>query len=281
MKTAAVILNHNLPHYTDMLYESLKPYERGDYDLMVFDNGSTDSGKSKYTTYGLDRNVYFGGGFNAAMQMMLEDEQYDSLLFLNNDLTIHNTKNFVNILRQSMFKSYIVEHLADGVLIKQTSVVEKNPEPVFDIVSPTFFNDGETDRQGGCHWKTMKNHGMQWPNDVREVPFIDFQCPLISKRLLKEVGEVDSSLVYGWGIDAYFAIVCQQKNWKMGVTDCLSVLHHNSLTVKRGVAGITMQQYCQLAERGQLEFFTKKNLIKEFAEVRDRGSKYEYQYPST
>ena len=49
----------------------------------------------------------------------------------------------------------------------------------------------------------------------------------------------------------------------MGVLDHVCVLHHNSLTVKRGVAGINIQQYCQLADQGQAEFFTKKNLIKE------------------
>ena len=67
-KTAAFILNHNLPDYTDMLYESLKPYERTDYDLFVIDNASSIEGKSKHTSFELEENVYFGGGLNAAMQ---------------------------------------------------------------------------------------------------------------------------------------------------------------------------------------------------------------------
>ena len=74
-KTAAIILNHNLPDYTDMLFDSLKPYEREDYDLMVFDNGSTPEGTSKHTTHKHDENLYFGGGLNAAMQLVLEDDQ--------------------------------------------------------------------------------------------------------------------------------------------------------------------------------------------------------------
>jgi len=244
MKTAAVILNHNLPDYTDMLYESLKPYERKDYELMVFDNGSNDAGRSKYTTHRIEQNVFFGGGFNAAMQMVIESDEYDSLLFLNNDLTVH-PYNFVSVLRCEMYTGC-------------------------DVVSPTFYN---IEPLGQCHWKTMHNWGA---TEVRRVPFIDFQCPLISKRLLEEVGEIDPSLLYGWGIDAYFAIVCRQKGWDMGVIDRLCVLHHNSLTVKRGVAGINVQQYCQLAERGQAEFFTKKNLVKEFHEIRNQGSNYVY-----
>ena len=123
---------------------------------------------------------------------------------------------------------------------------------------------------------SLEDHAQLGATEVRRVPFIDFQCPLISKRLLEEVGEIDPSLLYGWGIDAYFAIVCRQKGWDMGVIDRLCVLHHNSLTVKRGVAGINVQQYCQLAERGQAEFFTKKNLVKEFHEIRNQGSNYVY-----
>jgi hypothetical protein len=105
-KTAAIILNHNLPDYTDLLYESLKPYERDDYDLMVFDNGSTPEGRSKYTTYASETNGYFGGGFNAAMEIVLADEKYDSMLFLNNDLTVFGM-NFVKSLRESMFHKSI------------------------------------------------------------------------------------------------------------------------------------------------------------------------------
>ena len=51
MKTLAVIYNHNLPGMTDNLWEALKPYERDDYDLILIDNGSSDGGKSKYTTH--------------------------------------------------------------------------------------------------------------------------------------------------------------------------------------------------------------------------------------
>jgi GT2 family glycosyltransferase len=254
-RTAAVILNHNLPDYTDMLYESLKPYERDDYDLMVFDNGSSVEGKSKYTSYGTDQNIFFGGGFNAAMQMVLEDDRYDSLLFLNNDLTVH-PYNFVSVLREEMFTDHYYFDLplqgVDG----------------FDIVSPCFYN---VEAMGQCHWKTMHCWGNK---ETRIVPFIDFQCPLISKRLLKEVKEINPLLQFGWGIDCMFAIKCKELGWKMGVVDRLSVLHHNSLTVKKGVAGINMQEYCQQAEQGQRKFFAKEGLIDEFNSVRQLGEKY-------
>lgn len=258
MKTAAIILNHNLPDYTDMLYESLKPYERQDYDLFILDNGSSKEGMSKYTSFKLDENVYFGGGFNAAMQFVLEDPQYDSLLFLNNDLTVH-PYNFVKVLREVMF---IQDPMVDEPSISGPD------SPYFDVVSATFYN---VEPKGQCHWKSMLGYGQR---NTREVPFIDFQCPLLSRRVLQEVGSIDPSLVIGWGIDTYFAIICKKKGWKMGVTDRLSMLHHNSLTVKKGVAGLTMEEYCRKAESGQAEFFNKVGLVKEFHEIRAAGEAY-------
>jgi len=252
-KTAAIILNHNLPEWTDRLYKSLKPYERDDYELLVFDNGSKPENVSENTSFRSEENLYFGGGFHAGMQVVLEDEQYDSMLFLNNDLTVFGY-NFVKTLRETML------NLGGGAY-----------DPInFDVVSPCFYN---VEPDGQCHWKTMHNWGATFP---RPVSFIDFQCPLISKRLLKEVDLIDSDLMYGWGVDAYLAIICKQKGWNMAVLDYVSVLHHNSLTVKLGVANLNMADYCKNAEIGQYNFFSKNNLMKEFHEVRNAGAHYSF-----
>ena len=101
MKTLAVILNHNLPDDTNKLYESLKPFEGDEYDLVVVENGCEEDGKSKYSTFTLDKNVYFGGGINVMFQYIIDNKEYDSLLFLNNDLIIHGY-NFVKSLRHEM-----------------------------------------------------------------------------------------------------------------------------------------------------------------------------------
>jgi GT2 family glycosyltransferase len=244
MKTAAFILNCNLPDYTDMLYESLKPYERTDYDLFVIDNGSSKEGKSKHTSLELEENVYFGGGFNAAMQYTLENKQYDSMMFLNNDLTVH-PYNFVRALREEMLSGY-------------------------DIVSPSFYNV-EPNKQ--CFWKSMHSWSA---TEIRLVDYIDFQCPLISRRLLEEVKEISPDLKYGWGICFYFALLAKQKNWKLGMVDRCCVLHHNSLTVKKGVAGIDIPTYCRLAEEGQYNFFQKNNLLQDYTQLRTKAQNYEY-----
>ena len=244
MKTCVFILNHNLPDYTDMLYESLKPYEKNDYDLFVIDNGSSKEGKSKHTSLELEENVYFGGGFNAAMQYTLESKEYDSMMFLNNDLTVH-PYNFVKALREEMLSGY-------------------------DIVSPSFYNI-EPNKQ--CHWKSMHSWSAK---DTRPVDYIDFQCPLISRRLLEEVKEIDGNLMYGWGVCFYFALLAKQKGWKLGMVDRCCMLHHNSLTVKMGVAGIDIPTYCRIAEEGQYKFFQKNNLLQDYTQLRAKAQNYEY-----
>jgi GT2 family glycosyltransferase len=251
-KTAAFILNHNLPDYTDMLYESLAPYKRQDYDLFVIDNGSSNEGKSKHTSFELGENVYFGGGFNAAMQYTLENKEYDSMLFLNNDLTVH-PYNFVKSLRDEMFEEVI-----------------RLKKEKYDIVSPSFYN---IEPKGQCHWKSMHS----WSSKgVREVDYIDFQCPLISRRLLERVKEIDSDLMYGWGVCFYFALIARNYGWRLGMVDRCCVLHHNSLTVKKGVAGLDIPTYCRRAEEGQYKFFQKKHLWNDYINLRKKVETYEY-----
>lgn len=256
-KTAAIILNHNMPDYTDMLYESLKPYERYDYDLFVLDNASKPEGKSKYTSFELEQNVYFGGGLNASMQFVKENPKYDSLLFLSNDLTIHGYE-FVRTLRDEMF-----EEIFMGKYGAQ--------EVKYDIVSPTFYNI-EANQQ--CHWKCMHS---RCSSEIRQVPYSDFQCPLISRRLIEAVGEIDSDLIWGWGPDWLFALTAKKLGYKIGVVDRCCVLHHNSLTVKRGVAGIDIPTYCRNAEAGMYKFFQKTGLYNEYMNLRNETQQYEYK----
>ena len=79
-KSLVAILHYNSTQYTDTLYEMLKPYERDDYDLVVIDNGSDLQKTSKYTTFRLEENVYYGGGLDVTMNYFIENIQYDSMI---------------------------------------------------------------------------------------------------------------------------------------------------------------------------------------------------------
>ena len=102
MKTLVVILQYNTHELTDSLYQTLKPYEEDVYDLVIIDNGSDKEKISQYATYALEENGYYGGGLNAALGLIMESPQYDSIMVLNNDILCHG-KDYVKTLRQEMF----------------------------------------------------------------------------------------------------------------------------------------------------------------------------------
>jgi GT2 family glycosyltransferase len=245
MKTLAVILHYNTPEMTDRLYEQLKPYERDDYELVVLDNGSPESGRSKYTNYRCGENVYFGGGLNLAMNIVLESSQYDSLLFLNSDLIVHGYR-FVKTLRNEMFSGG------------------------YKIISPSVIQP----ERSQCYWVMMHNWNS---NKVRDVPWIDFQCPLIHRDLIEEIHQFDEDLIFGWGNDVYSGVICKEKGWKMGIVDYCPVIHLSNETVRQNQDNPIIRNYNQYAEQGMIKFFKKIDKIDIFIELRNSAENYKYE----
>lgn len=243
-KTLALILNHNTPELTDVLYENLKHHQNEQYDLAILDNGSSDIGTSKYTSYKIQENVYYGGGLNAAMAIMLNDELYDSLLFLNSDLIIHGY-NFVKTLRREMFNGD------------------------YKIVSPAIIQP-ETEQ---CFWKNIHNWGS---NKIRDVSWVDFQSPLIHIDLIKKINQFDDDLIFGWGNDVYAGMVCNDNNWKIGVVDYCTIVHLNSYTIKKHADDPIIKNYNRYAESNMFSFFKKINRFDEFIKMRDDARNYSY-----
>jgi GT2 family glycosyltransferase len=231
MKTLVLILNHNLPEYTNFLYDELKMHQDDSYDVFVFDNGSNDEGKPKKIHLATDENCYFGGALNLMFDFMLNTDEYDSLLFLNNDLLVHGY-NFVKTLRKEMF------------------------EQDYTILSPAILQV----RLEQDMWKQMHNYGTQ---NVRPVQWVDFMSPLINRRLIEEIKQFDSKLIYGWGIDIYCGVICEQKGWKVGIVDYLTAVHLVAKTTKEGKSNLTLDEYCRLAQNGMDEFFSLNNLTQQ------------------
>tara|TARA_A100001515_G_scaffold5838_1_gene5109 strand:- start:1802 stop:2539 length:738 start_codon:yes stop_codon:yes gene_type:complete len=243
-KTLAVIYNHNLPQMTDKLWEELKPYERDDYDLILIDNGSTDEGKSKYTTHETGQNTYFGGALNIALDFFTMSGTYDSLLSLNNDLVLQGN-NFVKTLREEMFNND------------------------FKIVSPSVL---QVENQ--CKWKYMHC----WNSDkIREVKWVDFQSPLIHKDFIEKYPQFPDDLIYGWGQDVLSGILCEQNDWKVGVVDRCPLIHHSAHTYKSGKSDLDLQTYCQNAEQGMFGYMQSQGLMEKFMEFRELSSRYTYE----
>ena len=244
LKTLAVIYNHNLPEMTDKLWEELKPYERDDYDLILIDNGSTDEGKSKYTTHETGQNTYFGVALNIALDFFTMSGTYDSLLSLNNDLVLQGD-NFVKTLREEMFNND------------------------FKIVSPCVL---QVENQ--CKWKYMHC----WNSDtIREVKWVDFQAPLIHKDFIEKYPQFPDELVYGWGQDVLSGILCEQNDWKVGVVDRCPLIHHSAHTYKSGKSDLDLQTYCQNAEQGMFGYMKSNELMETFLKFRELSAGYTYE----
>jgi len=244
MKTLVVIYNHNMPDLTDQLFESLKPYENGLYDTIIIDNGSKEDGKSKYTTYETSENCYFGGALNLAMQLFKDNEQYDSMLSLNNDIILHGF-NFVSELRKAMF------------------------EHDYTILSPCVLQP----EKGQCHWKSMLNWGA---TEVRDVKWVDFQAPMIHRRYLDAMPQFPHELIYGWGQDILSGIVCDEYNWKVGVLDWLPIIHFSAFTYRSEKSDLKVSEYAQKAELNMFKYFQANNLISKVAEFRNASENYKY-----
>ena len=245
-KTLAVILNHNRKDYTDRLYRSLKPYEQpGNYDLIVFDNGSTDEKEvSEFTTFRSEENTYYGGGLNIIFSVMLENPQYDSLLVFNNDVIVHPYR-FVKTLREKLFSEN------------------------YHILSPSVLQPEE----GQCFWPQMHN----WASTTtRDVKWVDFMCPIIKREVVETIQQYGEDLLYGWGQDVYSGIVCEQNNWKIGVLDVLTVIHLSAQTYKDAKSDINHSEYSNRATQGMYEFFSKTNLLHKMQEFRSWGMNYKY-----
>ncbi len=246
-KTLAVILNHNRKEYTDRLFKSLKPYETsGNYDLIVFDNGSTQPEEiSEYTTFRSEENTYYGGGLNIIFSVMLENPQYDSLMVFNNDVILHPYK-FIETFRNRLF------------------------EEDYHILSPSVLQPEE----GQCFWPQMHNWGS---TTIRQVKWVDFMSPMIRRELIEVINQYGEELLYGWGQDVYSGIVCEQNKWKVGVLDFLTVIHMSAQTYKDLKSNINHSEYSNRATQGMHQFFHRVNLLNKLQEFRSWGMNYEYK----
>ena len=244
-KTLVVIYNHNMPDLTDQLFESLKPYENGLYDTVIIDNGSKSEGKSKYTTFETESNCYFGGALNLAMELFKDNDQYDSMISLNNDIILHGF-NYVKEMRKVMF------------------------EQDYTILSPCVLQP----EKGQCHWKSMLNWGA---TQVRDVKWVDFQAPMIHRRYLDVMPQFPNELMYGWGQDILSGIVCDENNWKVGVLDWLPIIHFSAFTYRSEKSDLKVSEYSQKAEGNMFKYFQDNNLIPKVAEFRNASENYKYE----
>lgn len=235
-------LNHNLPELTDNLINQLNkdPYFKN-CELMVIDNGSKES-LAKSTTHSLDTNIFFGGGINVVLDYFLSTS-HEYLYFLNNDLIFHGLSFLTTSIKEAKY--------CDAA-----------------VYSPAIINASIEQ----CHWKQMWN----WGNGLREVKWIDFQCPLIRRDVLELIKQYPSELIYGWGIDLYTGCITEKNNLKTIVSDNNTICHLNSQTFKQNKIDIGISEFCKNAELNMHNYFTKSDMNSLYFDLREYGETYNY-----
>ena len=216
---------------------------------MVVDNGSKES-LAQSTTHQLEENVFFGGGVNVIIDYFLETN-HDYLYILNNDLIFHGPSFLTTSLNEA----------------KHTDAA---------VYSPSIINASVEQ----CHWKQM----WHWGKGLREVKWIDFQCPLIRRDILEEIKQYPSELIYGWGLDFYTGCITEEKKSKLDqiqktryktiVSDNHTICHLNSQTFKQDKINIGVSEFCQRAELGMNNYFMNSDYQQTYKELRNYGENY-------
>lgn len=235
-------LNYNQPELTDNLVNQLK---RGNdlskHELMILDNGSTNQ-LAQSTTHQLKDNLFFGGGLNVVMEHFLSTDHEYFVLF-NNDLIFHGPRLLDNMIREMR-------------------------ENDLALYSPAITNTGADQ----CFWRQMWNWGT---GTVRQVPFIDFMCPVFRRDLAEYIIKFPDELFLGWGPDFYSGILAEEAGFKVGVTDNITLSHLVSQTFKTGAIELKESDFCAQADGNMHNFFLNSKYKDKFAEFRQLGSTYE------
>ena len=219
-KTLYIILNHNAAQISTIYYEEMKYYQEQDnFDLLLIDNGSKGPEKSIHTTHSFKKNVYFNGAIQWAFKYMLDHSEYEYLVFSNNDIFLHGYRFVENMV----------------------TLAEENN---FTMIAPA----GIEGNAGQNFWPIMH---CWYKKEPRVVPWIDFICPFINRRLIEEIQQFPSWWrTPSYGFDDYCSITCNRKGWKIGVSDLMTIFHIGQYTYR--------EQYGERADDG-LDLYTMQS----------------------
>jgi hypothetical protein len=245
-KTLYVILNHNVGGLTTRYYEELKWYQEQDnFDLLLIDNGSKFEHRSVHTTHQFKKNVYFNGAIQWAFKYMLDHPEYEWLVFSNNDLIIHGYR-FVE------------------------TMITAAQEGDFTMIAPS----GIEGNAGQNFWPIMH---CWYKKETRVVPWIDFICPFIHRRLIDEIKQFPTWWKSpSYGFDDYCAIMCNRKGWKIGVSDLVTTFHYGQMSYRKELADDGLDLYTmQNKHRHNFDWnFAKSGLQKEQKELDTKKALY-------
>lgn len=234
-----IILNWNGKEITDRCLDTLlkrTKFEKERFHVLVIDNGSND-GSSDYldTKYGdrielirLTSNLGFINGNNLGIEYVMNKYDPDYILLLNNDIEI----------------------IQDDWLQKLTDTAEENKN--VGLVGPKLiFPNGRIQWSG---WRLEKNpiflilqtttarmnpgfgefaDDSIIANFVGEVNTISGACMLINKKLIENIGLLDSSLYPMYQEDVEYSFRAWKNGYQVLYRGDVSLVHKESETIQK------------------------------------------------
>ena len=204
-----IIVTHNGELWIEELLDSVRAY-----DVMLIDNGSTDStriiaGNSNLKKFiSLNKNLGFGATNNLGLEFAMT-EGYEFVLLLNQDVSITST---------------VIENL----------VTIATSTPSYGILSPVHLN-GKGDSLDYKFLNYLKfGTDSKLFNDlffhnavpkIVDVPFVNAAVWLIRKNCLQTVGFFDN-LFYHYGEDDNYCQRVRFHNFRIGIVLTYSIKHH-------------------------------------------------------
>lgn len=245
-KTLVVINSYNLKAQTDLLYKQLHSNQNGNYDTVILDNGSLSDNISSNAFIKLEKNVYYSGAFNYALELALANRgKYDSVQFVICSLSLTGY-NWVNATRKALFAK---ENIA--------------------IVSPTVISS--IDDQNA--WPQMHNWCLQVPRKVR---WVDFQCAMFNLDFIEKIFPLpDFGISYGY--DVYCGIKAEELGYDTYALDYVYAYHAKKATFKTKDSTMTSSEYGQMALKGMYDGFSRLGQVDKLNEFRTWASNYRPQ----
>jgi hypothetical protein len=217
MTFAVVILNYNLPGYTNKLVDQLSKFKN--VDTFVVDNCSTVR-KPRLITHQLAKNVGYSGGYNHFLDWADEKGfKWDLLFLANNDIEI----------------------ISDNLFEEIEAVYKKIPD--IGCISPSIVGQSHTHMQ----------HDSKSDQQYKEVPFLESMFLGVSRAMWSMYPRLEHAKV-GWGLDLKMGYIARQHNLKNILVNSVKIYHFGQTTVREAKDAMTLGEFSNegSAEMGRI-----------------------------